>query len=172
MRWMVACVFFWCVAGVAFGVAASIRSFIWTPVITADAYADGDQIGVLQKLTGLLPGSSGGVEVMTVTLVDAAKLKRGLDVLLFSRAITVASADNAAVSISDAEMASGFVGRLAFASSDYQETTSNADVTKAVSMILRGDGSNNLWALLVCRDAAGCDYGSTSDLTMRLAYYE
>lgn len=152
--------------------AANIRSFTWQPTITAAAYADGDQMGALFKLEGILPGPSGGIELQTVTLVDQGKQKRGLEVLLFSKAITLTSADNAASDISDADFINGFVGRISFASSDYVETANNADMTKVMDFLIRGQGSNHLWASIVCKDAAGCDYASATDLVFRFTYYE
>lgn len=171
MRHLACGLLLWFVSGLSFG-AANIRSFTWQPTITAAAYADGDQMGALFKLEGILPGPSGGIELQTVTLVDQAKQKRGLEVLLFSRAITIASADNAASDISDAEFISGFVGRLSFASSEYVDTANSSDITKSMDFLIRGQGSNNLWASIVCKDASGCDYVSASDLVFRFTYYE
>ena len=171
MRHLACGLLLWVVSSLAFS-AANIRSFTWQPTTSAAAYADGDQMGALFKLEGILPGPSGGIEVQTITLVDQAKIKRGLEVLLFSRAITVTSADNAALDVADADFINGFVARLSFGSSDYVETANSADITKQTALLLRGNGSNNLWAVIVCKDASGCDYSTASDLVFRFTYYE
>ncbi len=167
-------VLFWCVAGMALGAAggANIRTFSSTPVITAAAYADGDQIGALHKMTDVLSSSSGGIEVMSYTLLDKNKSKDAFDILFFSKQVTVTSADNAAVDVSDAEMASGFLGRVAVAAADFVDIANNSYVSKDIAKILRGDGSKHLWYLLVCKDAGGCQWGAVNDLTLRLAFYE
>lgn len=167
-------VWFWCVAGMAMAAAggANIRTFTWTPVITAAAYADGDQIGALQKMTDVLPSSSHGIEVYSTVVIDKNKSKDAFDILFFSKQVTVTSADNAAVDVSDAEMAAGYIGKVSFAAADFTDIANNSHLSKDLSKILRGDGSKHLWYLLVCKDAGGCQWGGVSDLVMKLAFYE
>lgn len=166
-------VVFWCIAGLAMGRAASMRSVTHTPTITGDAYADGDQIGAVQTLTGILSQGGGGLELLTLNLVDKAKVKHDLQLLFFSRLPVLASADNAPIDITDAEMASAYIGTVAIAEADYTTVMSGStSVTKSLDMILRAEGGKNLYYVIVCKDSGGCDYGATTDLVMRLAFYE
>jgi hypothetical protein len=153
----------------AYGMAA-IRSFAVVPVITADAYAQGDQIGTYTKLSGIATGS--GIDLRTLVVIDHAKVKHDLQLLFFNSAPTLASADNAAVSFTDAVAASSFIGRYALAEADYVDTASNSQATKALEMLLATKGSQDLYVVIVCVDSGGCDYGAVGDLVLRLTYFE
>lgn len=154
--------------------APRMRSFKATATTDTAAYANGDVMGALQVLTGVLPASSGAINLKTLTLVDQGKQDRAVDILFFSKAVTVASADNAAIDVADAQMIDGFVGRVVVAAADYVDVAGSGGATKALDMVLSGEtvGSVNLWYLLVCKDVAGCDYVGTTDLVFRLNYFE
>lgn len=151
--------------------AVEARHFTVTPTITAAAYAQGDVMGALTKLEAILPESSGAIHLRTVNVVDKSQTKDAFDVHLFSTSVTVA-ADNAAHSVSDAEMLASFVGKVAVAAADFADTAANSYATKTPDLLVRGQSGKDLWLLLVCTDAGGCDYASTTDLSFRLTYYE
>jgi hypothetical protein len=168
--------FLFLVSGVSESVLAStpsrFRQMVSTPVITAAAYAQGDQIGTYTKLDGILPTSSAGIELSRLVVVDNEKAKHDLQLLIFDTQPTLASADSDAVSFTDAVASADFIGRIAIAEADYVDTASNSQAFKSVGAILAGIGSDDLWYVLVCVDSGGCDYGAVGDLTFKFLYEE
>lgn len=73
------------------------------PGTAAAAYAAGDQFGTLITLTNSARSSGGGGFVTSVTFSDADALITALDIFFFHDTVTLA-ADNAAFSISDADV--------------------------------------------------------------------
>lgn len=143
-----------------------------TPVITADAYSQGDQIGGLTKLNNVLPCSSCPITLATLLVLDMAKAKDAFDIYFFSKETTLTSADNAAFSVTDARMAEGFAGRVAVAAADFTDTDGSSVATKQPELLLGGNSGDDLWFALVCTDAGGCDYAAVNDLVFRLVYRE
>lgn len=161
----------WLLAGVAFADVSAVKATRFTPTITAAAYADGDQIGVLQSVTDFFPSQGTSYELIGVTLLDKEKAEHDLQILFFDSAVTVASADNAAVDVADAQMAAGYLGTVAFATADYTTVVAGSKTArKATEMFLVPNGTRNLYYLLVCKDSGGCDYGALGDLVVRLEY--
>lgn len=158
-------------AGSSFG-AIIARSYTVTPVITADAYAQGDQIGTYTALTGIFSSSGRTLDLKNLFVIDQAKVKADLDILFFNALPVLASADNAAVSFTDAVAAANFVGRVSVAAADYVDTASNSVAQKAPTLLLTGKGSSVLYVVLVCKAAGGCDYAAVDDLVLRLNFLE
>lgn len=130
------------------------------PTLDTSAYASGDRMGTVMTLTGVFDVPSGAAELTSVTIIDQAGQSAALDILFFTASPTVASADNAAIDISDAEMLAKCVGSVTFAASDYKATASNSVGTlKNIGLVLQGarnsattiSDSQNLYALLVSR---------------------
>lgn len=120
-----------------------------------------------------MTSSSGGAELGTLTVVDKAKVKHDLHIMFFDRAVTLASADNAAVDVADAQMALGYIGTVAVAEADYTTVlASSTSATKLPAFFFNTAGGKHLYYLLVCRDSGGCDYGAVGDLVFRLAIRE
>lgn len=73
------------------------------PTLDTSAYASGDRCGSIMEFTGLLgPGKAGQVVQALIHDRDAQSVAHSL--MLFSSLPTIASADNAAISIADAEI--------------------------------------------------------------------
>lgn len=149
------------------------RNVSATPVIQAAAYASGDQLGVLFELQNALDDSSGTGGILSLTVIDKAKQKAAIDLLLFSAKPAVASSDNAALDISDAEMADKFIGKVSVAASDYSDLAncSIASLTQVALLLNAVKDQNNLggrslWAILQCRGTP--TYTSTSDLVLKV----
>ena len=152
-------------------VGVEARHFSVVPTITADAYAQGDVMGTLTKLADILGESSGSIHIRTVNVVDKSQTKDAFDIHLFAASVTTA-ADNAAHSVSDGDMLTSYVGKVAVAAADFADTAANSYATKTPDLLVRGQSGEDLYMLLVCTDAGGCDYASTTDLAFRFTYYE
>ncbi len=153
------------------GVTAA-RTLDVVPVITAAAYAQGDQMGALTKLAGALPCSGCPITLETVIAHDLGKVKDAFDVYFFSREVTLASVDNGAFSLTDANMTLGFAGRLSIAALDFVDTANSSYALKQPALMLAGTSGSDLWMALVCTDAGGCDWNAVGDLVFRLVYRE
>lgn len=73
------------------------------PVITAGAYGANDAVGGLIKFSGASLRKAGPGFINGWTIIDYGQVKAALKLFLFDRLVTVA-ADNAAFTISDADM--------------------------------------------------------------------
>lgn len=142
------------------------RLVVATPVISTSAYAAGDQMGGVLTLTAAVDATSDTATLISVTVIDKAGQSSDLDVLFFNASPTVASSDNAALSISDAEMAQKFIGRVKISSTDYSTTAAGSDATKSgIGLFLQAYLTNNLYAIVQCQGSP--TYTSTSDLVLK-----
>lgn len=139
-----------------------------TPTIEAAAYGDADRLGSIMTLANAFAAGKGTVELSSITVLDKAKQKAAIDVLFFSELPTVASADNAALSITDAEMAK-YIGRVAIPAAGYEDTGDNSDTTvRNIGLLMQAAaGSTSLYAILQSQGTP--TYTSTSDLTLKFS---
>lgn len=161
-----------CLTALALLAATPARTVNVTPVITAAAYAQGDQIGGLTRIADILPCSSCPITLDTLIVLDMDKAKDAFDIYFFSTETTLTSADNAAFDVTDARMATGFAGKIAVAAADFTDTASNSFATKTPALHISGTSGKDLWFALVCTDAGGCDWAAVNDLVFRLVYRE
>lgn len=98
-----------------------------TPTIDTAIYASGDRIGTVMTFTEASMVPERGGKIMGVVVYDAAVQKSVLNLWLFHQSPTVASADNAALDISDANLVlASPIGFIPIAAADYVDTASNA----------------------------------------------
>lgn len=137
------------------------------PVIVPAAYADGDQVGTVVELPYVFDGSTQTAKIISLVVSDKAKQSKAFNVLFFNELPTVASADNAAMDISDAEMAAKFVGHLAVASADFIALANCSYATKAnLNLVVKAGATKSLWAIV--QNKADPTYTSASDLTIMI----
>jgi hypothetical protein len=148
----------------------------FAPTLDTNAYATGDQMGTLMTISNVADLSQGAVRIMTLDVIDKAKQAAAFDILFFNASPTVASADNAALDISDSEMASKLVGMVSVASADYKAFNSNSVAClRGLDLIVQAaaasvpSGPNptqvNLYAILCSR---GSPTYAASDLQLRI----
>lgn len=76
-----------------------------TPTISTSAYASGDVVGGLMTFSNAARISGGSGIIQSILVLDKTQAQRAaMDLLFFDRSVTVAS-DNAAVAMSDGDMA-------------------------------------------------------------------
>lgn len=145
-----------------------------TPTVDTNIYASGDQIGVANELPNMCDSSgSDTLTIQDVIVLDKAKQKAAFDILFFNDSPTLASADNAALSITDAEMAAKFIGRVSVAAADYKDTASNSDMTRTnIGLLVKGAGAGrrSLWCVLQSQGTP--TYTSASDLVIRIGAFQ
>jgi hypothetical protein len=139
------------------------RNIVVTPTVDTAIYASGDQLGSLMTLTGALPSMKAGL-LESLTILDKSKQKSVLNVLFFSSLPAIVSADNAALDITDAVMATSCIGYVPVASADYKDLANSSVATiRSLSMIVNRTASE-LYALMLCGGTP--TYTSTSDLVL------
>jgi hypothetical protein len=147
-----------------------------TPVIDTAIYASGDRVGSVMTFTDAADGPYQGGRVKGVRIYDAAVQKSVLNLWLFKNTPTVASADNAALDITDPNMvAADPIGFVPIAAADYVDTASNAVAFKYLTepglpfmagSTAAGGGTGVIYGLL---ESGGTPtYGATNALTVTL----
>src|SRR5688500_7837809 len=104
-----------------------------TPTINTAAYTAADQVGGIQTIDFGQPVS----RLKTVSIVDKAKQKAEMIILFFKELPTVASSNNAALDISDAEMAAKFIAKVTVAAADYTDISASSAGTKECDLSLQ-----------------------------------
>ena len=138
-----------------------------TPAITAGAYGANDAVGGLMEFTNAVAESGKGGVIVGAYVVDDAGQSVKLVLLMFNQTFT-ATADNAAIAISEADMENS-IGNLAFEAADYvttnvaQPITEGRDVDGARSFVLVG---TSLFAQLYTPGVP--TYVAVDDLTVYL----
>lgn len=84
-------------------VSAQVHTVTVTPTLDTSAYAAGDRLGSIMTITA---GNNGShpVTLMDLKVLDKADQGAAFDIMFFNALPTVASADNAAISITATEM--------------------------------------------------------------------
>lgn len=142
-----------------------------------NAYAAGDQIGAgAYEVTNVLHDRDGMCFIESLTVEDATKQHAKLNILFFSAAPTVASANNAALDISAAEMKAKFIGHVSILDTDYVDLATGSYATlRAVALPLynsvRTGGQANpklsVWVAVQAQGAA--TYVAATDLRIKFS---
>lgn len=125
-----------------------------TPTLDTNAYTSGDRLGSIMTLDGVTEGGAQITKLATIVIVDGDKQSQALDILFFDELPTVASADNAAIDITDAQMTDKCVGYVAVAAADFKAlANSSVAVLKDVNLYLKPAvaAEGKLYALMVTR---------------------
>lgn len=144
-----------------------------TPTLDTNAYASGDRVGSIMEFENILKVSPGKTVLVNATILDKAKQSAALNLFLFNALPTVASADNAALDISDTEMEK-CIGVISFLSSDYNTQNSGssfAQLSQSPNLVLKNtsETSKSIWGLLV---SAGSPTYAVSSLKVTLHVME
>lgn len=136
-----------------------------TPTLDAGAYTSGDVLFVPVELTDCTLDTKGASVLRMINVLDFADQKQSIDLLFFSENPGSIGAANAALALSDAEVAS-FLGHVTIATGDYVSGDANAYVTKFLEMLLIAkQSSKSFWVAGVCRSGTPT-YGA-SGLTFK-----
>lgn len=141
-----------------------------TPTVSSGAaYTAADQVGGLMTLEGAGPGLGEGTILQGVVVVDKDKQKAALDLYFFDESPTVASADNEAANVTDAEMADKCIGHVAIAAADYKDLSGNSTASvRNLGMRLKPTkGGSTLYCVAVTGGTP--TYTSTSALVFKFA---
>lgn len=146
-----------------------LKTITATPVLDTSAYATGDRMGSVVTLSDLHPGFNQQLIIRSINVIDLEKQNAAFDIMLFNALPTVASADNAAIDISDAEVTK-LVGVVPVATGDYTTAFAGCgQATKAnVGLVVQtAELDNTLYMLLVSRGSPTYAAGS---LVIKIAF--
>ena len=139
------------------------------PTLDTLAYASADRCGSIMEFTGLLgPGKAGRVVISTI--VDRDFQSSAQTLMLFSELPTIASADNAALSIADAEMGK-CMAVITFTNAYTTCTTASINTVPILASqqiapyIYSTNSAGTVWGLLRC---GGSPTYTAAGLTIRL----
>lgn len=141
-----------------------------TPTLDTSIYASGDRLGSVMTIQD--PSFKPGLTYMLdeVVIVDGSKQSVAIDIMIFSDLPTVASADNAAIDISAAEMAK-FQSSVSLLNTSYKALASVSYVTGSNLGIAVKSAGRALYALMVVRSGTPTYTASALTLTFKFRKY-
>lgn len=138
-----------------------------TPTLDTSIYASGDVLFVPNKLSSATLETKSGSYLRSVLTLDQADQKAAIDLLFFNQDPGSIGAANAALNMSNAQLAM-LVGILSIATGDYAQmkaATNAAAITKAVDLpLIAMQASKDIWVAGVSR---GTPTYAASDLTLK-----
>lgn len=142
-----------------------------TPTIDTNAYSANDQVGGIQTITGAAGRKDRGVTLQNVLILDKAAQSAAMTIFFFDELPTVASSNNAALNITDAEMLK-CIGHVSITADDYATTSANSIAcAKPVSVCVGLRSSNDSGTLYAVVKTTGTPtYGSTTDLVFTYVF--
>lgn len=123
------------------------------------AYADGDQVGVLMKLSGALDREKGSARIKSVSVIDLDAQSQPIDVLFFSEKPTNTGSNNNPPNITDSELVAKFLGTVKIAAADYTAFVGGSIASKQSDLPVVGTALTTastvegIWVLAVIRGA-------------------
>ncbi len=137
-----------------------------SPTLDTNAYASGDRLGSVMTLTDFAREIGEHSTACFISIVDKAKQSQSIDIMFFDESPTIASADNAPIDITDAEMADKWLCTVSVLDTQYKALAGNSTVQAEVSIPMKAiAASKNLYALCVCR--SGTPTYAASSLAFR-----
>ena len=153
------------------------RKFFTQAISTSEAaYADFDQIGTAFEIPEVAIHKGQPVVLESLTVIDKVSQSAALVIFFFSKLPTVASSDNAALSITDAEMEAKCIGKVDIATTDYKAIAASSVATKSnIQLHLKpGDTKSgevtgqSLYAIVMSNGTP--DYTLGTDLILKMGF--
>lgn len=139
-----------------------------TPVIDTAAYGSGDRLGAIQVIDPIGLADSGICVLESISVLDLAAQSAAMDILFFNDLPTVASADNAAISITDAEMAK-CIGVYKVLAAGFTALTANSFGSfYNIGLTMKSAANSLLHAVVVSRGTP--TYGVANGLTFTYTF--
>lgn len=150
---------------------SGIRTITVTPTVDTNIYASGDRCGSLMTLSDVVNADGDGIILESILILSKVVIATpAFYVLFFDDVPTIASADNAAIDISDAEMASKCIGMVSVGTSKAMASGCLLENVNVQRVLDCKAASRTLYALLVVE--ATPTFTSTTDLTVRFKFRE
>jgi hypothetical protein len=137
------------------------------PVLSTSIYASGDVMGAPIEVENVAQNTKGLAYLRSLVVLDAANQKAAMDILLFDRDPGNIGADNAALSLTTAQL-DYIIGVVSVAAADFStlKAATNAVALKQPNLLIpTAVKSKSIWAVFVSRGSP--TYASVSDLTVK-----
>lgn len=146
----------------------NINVFESVPTVSSGvAYTAQDQVGGIQTIANVFTGSGSG-RVVQIVVSDASAQSAALNFLFFDALPVVASVDNGALDITDAEMADKCVGSVTLAAANYITLSGNTLGTiRDLNLVVKNDKNSTRSLYVVCSTTGTPTYTSTTALAIR-----
>lgn len=141
----------------------------YSPTLDTNAYAANDHLGTLGTLypnSGDQRGAAASV-LKSVTVIDDAAQGAEIHFYFFNESPTIASSDNAALNIADAEMEK-CIGYVTVAAADYEALSASSVATKEVYLPVRPAKDDG--AIYVIAKSGGSPTYAADSLTVKFAF--
>jgi hypothetical protein len=144
------------------------QNFTFTLTNSTTAYAAGDRLGTAVITLSNVFTQSHSMFLTSMHVLDISGQSPSFNVLLFQESPTVASADNAALNIADAEMEK-CIGSFVF-DGTYITTSANSFASKEVNLHLMNKVLSNTNLYLVFETVGTPTFTSTTALRMQINF--
>lgn len=148
------------------------KSIDITPTLSTSAYSIGDQLGGEQVLTAMAFDDDTAAQLSTLAILDKDAEGPAIDVHFFNASPTVTSTDNQPFAISDAEMASKWIGSVRFLTTDFITTASTNKVANLSNILIdmkaASSSTKNLYVYCVIQTVT--TYSATTDLVFKYSF--
>jgi hypothetical protein len=115
----------------------------FTPTLDTSAFTANDLMSTSYTIIDCLPEKGSATMLMSLVVIDADAQGQAIDFLFFNQLPTVASAVNAAIDISDAEMQAKYLGKVSILAADYSSLAASKEATaKNIWLLLNGRGAS------------------------------
>lgn len=145
-----------------------------TPTIATSGYVTNDQVGGLMTFTSAALATDRPFQIIQAMITSRTVNTNRLRLHLFSDSPTIASSDNAAYDLTDANSESGIpIPSIDFLTADYEPSASN---TKCAGTLKAGPvtqfsvpvGDGNLYGVLQMLEASPTQYAGTTDIVVAI----
>jgi hypothetical protein len=145
-----------------------------TPTIDTSAYSVGDQLGGVMTFSTVADDTVKSGAILSIAIIDKIGQNSAIDIIFFNKNPTITSVDNAALDISDAEMADKAIAVARIDTSEYVSLNTNSISTiYQVGILLQpkkhhldNHDGKNFYAIMRCNGTP--TYTSTTDLTVKI----
>lgn len=119
------------------------------PTVDTNVYAAGDQLGGIQTITGAFPLGVQNGRLETLIVVDKDKQNAEMNILFFDELPTVASVDQGALDVADAQLVDKCIGHAHVAGSDYAQLANGSVACVTPNLKVSGKLST-IYAVVQC----------------------
>jgi hypothetical protein len=146
-----------------------------TPTIATSGYVAGDRVGSVMTFTAAALATARSTQIVQASLTSrTATAKNDLNLWLFETNPTIASADNAALDITGANIeAANLIGVVQFLATDYYDTANscacNASLNKGpVTLFANPTAGADIFGVLEAGATVAAQYAGTTDIIITL----
>lgn len=147
-----------------------------TPVISTPAYTANDQVGGIQELTNIIRQDAtmglGSAILTSVTILDKDSQNAAFNLWFFKISPTLASSDNAAMNLTDANLLLSFIGVVSVGTTYAAGAVNSVSTTSNLNLpvFAPGTATTPTSIYVVAQTTGTPTYASTSSLVFQYSF--